>query len=65
MTVRRLAALRKRWVDCPPADRLMAAYVGYKPPEPKQYMDADAAKEFMKLTGGKIPGVAKMSGPPS
>jgi hypothetical protein len=30
--VPQVVALRKRWLQCPPLDRSIAAYIGYKPP---------------------------------
>lgn len=32
LTVRQVEALRKRWRECPPLDRIMAARIGYRPP---------------------------------
>jgi hypothetical protein len=37
----------------------VAGFVGYEPPAEKQYMDADAAQDWFRKTGGKIDGVAK------
>ena len=59
MTFDRLDALEKQWKLRPPVHWLIAHFLGYEPPAEKQYMDADAAKEFMKRTGGKIGGVAR------
>jgi len=36
---------------------IAAAKAGYKPPEPKQYMTAEMARELMKNGPIKIPGV--------
>jgi hypothetical protein len=36
---------------------VLAAFAGYEKPAKKQYMDADAAKNWFALTGGRIPGV--------
>jgi hypothetical protein len=37
---------------------IAAAFAGYeKPPDKSKYMTAEEAREFMRLTGGKIEGV--------
>jgi hypothetical protein len=60
MTFPLLEAFHAEWKRSPPVHWLVAGYLGYKPPEPKQYMDANAAREWKRLTGGKIPGVVQM-----
>ena len=55
--------LNEQWRLAPPPRLIVAAQAGYKPPEPKEYMTADAAREWMKRTGGKIMGVAGINGP--
>ena len=58
MTFELWSAFLEEWKLRPPAHWLAAAYLRYEPPKPPQHMDAAAAAEFMRLTGGKIPGVA-------
>jgi hypothetical protein len=60
MTFPLLDAFQEEWKLRPPVAWLVAGFVGYKPPAPKVYMDAKAMREFMRLTGGKIPGVAQL-----
>jgi hypothetical protein len=57
MTFPLLDAFEAEWKLRPPVHWLVAGFVGYKPPQPKVYMNADAARQWMRLTGGKIPGV--------
>ena len=53
-TLEQLAALRRRWHQCPPADRLLAAFVGYKAPlEEFETNYAEAARR-KPPTGSKI-----------
>lgn len=61
MTVVDLLALYRGWRKAPPTHRLAAAWVGFKPPpDHSQIMTPEAARQFMALTGGKIPGVQAM-----
>ncbi len=58
-----LRKLNAGWRIAPSLRRIVAAFVEYEPPEPKQYMDADAARAWFNATGGRIEGVAKLSDP--
>lgn len=60
MTFPRLEALKAEWQVRPPAHWLIAAYLKYEPPGEKTYMTAEAARDFMALTGGKVPGVGPL-----
>ena len=59
MSFDRLEALEKQWKLRPPVHWLIAHFLGYEPPAEKQYMTPDAARDFMKRTGGRVEGVGK------
>jgi hypothetical protein len=55
LTVPRLTAIQDGWLECPPVDLLVAAYLGYKPPT----KEADPLENFMlAFPSGKIGGGA-------
>ena len=60
MTMREANRIFSYWSRHPPTHIIAAAFAGHKPPEPKQYMTAEAAKQWMDLTGGKIDGIARL-----
>ncbi len=54
-----LADLNLEWLETPPLHAIATGMSGYKKPEPKQYMTAEAAMDWFKRTGGKIDGVGQ------
>ena len=65
MTWELWAAFKAEWRLRPPVHWLVASFVGYEPPEPTQYMTADAAKDWLARTGGRIDGLSQMNGAPT
>lgn len=59
LTWPRWHALRKRLKIHPPTHWMLAGFLGYEPEAEKQYMTAEAAREFMARTGGRIDGVGR------
>ena len=59
MTFELWAAFREEWTIRPPVHWLVARFIGYEPPEAKQYMDADAFKAFIEASGGALAGVTR------
>lgn len=61
MTLSDVERLFSHWNKFPPVRILVAAFVGFKPDDPedgKKYVTTEEARAFMRMTGGKIPGVA-------
>lgn len=57
MTFDLWSAFLDEWKVRPPAHWLVAAYLKYEAPQERPHMDAAAAAEFLRATGGRIPGV--------
>lgn len=61
MTLADVSRLFRHWRVYPPTHRLVAAYFGIGPQAEAakpQYMDADAFANFVKITGGQLPGIS-------
>jgi len=54
LDLHRLATLNRLWADEPPVHRLLAGFVGYKPPRTRQHAD-DAAGIWGALASGIQP----------
>jgi hypothetical protein len=62
MTLFDVGILFDYWRDHPTADDILKAVykIETKKQEKPQYMDAAAAREFLRLTGGKIDGMGPL-----
>jgi hypothetical protein len=54
--------LYAHWRRHPPLRMLAEAWLGIKPEEPPQYLDAEGMARLMAITGGRIPGVGTPHG---
>lgn len=54
MTFPRLAELEKHWQRHPPAHLLVAAFMGYKPPEEQRYGTWDDLLSDFQAAGGRV-----------
>lgn len=54
LDLERVNDLDAQWLIWPPIRVSVGIAIQYKPPEPKQYMTAEAAMELTKRTGGNL-----------
>lgn len=63
LTAPRLNALRETWRIHPPVHKLVAGFVGYKPPperNPVLISTPEEARQFMAMTGGRVEGLSRL-----
>lgn len=56
LTTPRMAALEAVWRQWPPVHKLLAAFVGYKPPEPPQAFSPEIVDLIIKRGGAFLTG---------